>query len=224
MNSVFKLTSQRVPRTLARYERDVLEDIVVGLVLPEQEPETPETVLAAARREAEQKVREAYAEGMRKGFEAGKAQFDASVAQAGDALQAAAEAVRQARQAFIDSLTPQVLDLATAIAARVLQREAAIDRGLVLRTVERALEHLANHEHVTVRLNPADLEAVKTRRVELLENMDGVAKLTVVADESVTPGGCVASSNLMEVDARIESQLDAILNALRDVDGSTHEE
>ena len=85
MNRVFKLTSQRVPRTLARYKRDVLEDIIVGLVLPEQEPETPETILAAARREAELKVREAYAEGMRKGFEAGKAQFDASVAQAGDA-------------------------------------------------------------------------------------------------------------------------------------------
>ncbi|MCX5771194.1 MAG: FliH/SctL family protein [Candidatus Hydrogenedentes bacterium] len=224
MNRVFKLTSQRVPRSLARYERDVLEDIIVGLVLPEPEPDTPETVLAAARREAEQKVHEAYAEGMLKGFEAGKSQFDASVAQAGDALQAAAEAVGQARQAFIDSLTPQVLELATAIAARVLQREATIDRDLVLRTVERALEHLANHEHVTVRLNPADLEAVKARRVQLLESIDGITKLTVVADESITPGGCVASSNLMEVDGRIQSQLDAILDALRDVDGSSREE
>lgn len=228
-NRVFKLASQRIPRTLARYERDVLEEIIVGLVLPEQEPETPETILAAARREAEQKVREAYAEGMRKGFEAGKAQFDESVAQAGDALQAAADAIHHARQAFIDSLTPQVLELATAIAARVLQREAVVDRELALRTVERALEHLTNHEHVTVRLNPADLEAVKSRRVELLDKVDGIAKLTVTADQSISPGGCVASSNLMEADARIESQLDAILNALRDVglpgaDGEAQEE
>jgi flagellar assembly protein FliH len=180
--------------------------------------------LAAARREAEHKVREAYAEGMHKGFEAGKAQFDESVAQAGDALRAAAEAVHEARQAFIDSLAPQVLELAAAIAARILQREAAIDQDLVLRTVERTLEHLTNHEHVTVRLNPADLEAVKSRRVQLLENIDGVSKLTVVADGSITPGGCVAASNLMEADARIESQLEAILNALRDVDGSIREE
>jgi flagellar assembly protein FliH len=224
MNRVFKLTSQRVPRKLSRYERDVLEDIIGELVLPEREPDTPEGILAAARREAEQKVREAFAEGMRKGFQAGKSQFDASVAQAGEALHAASKSIHQARQGFIESLTPQVLELATAIAARVLHREAAIDRDLVLHTVERALEHLANHEHVTVRLNPADLEGVKSQKVELLEKTDGISKLTVVADESITPGGCVASSNLMEADARIESQLEAILNALRDVDGAPREE
>lgn len=220
MNKVFKTTSQRAPRSLVRYERDFLEDIVVGLVLGEKEPETPESIMATARREAEQKVREAYAEGMRRGFEAGKTEFDNSVAQAGAALEAAADAIAQARESFLESLTPQILELSTAIARRILQREAAIDRDLAVRTAQRALAHLADHEHVTVRVHPDDLEGIKSRRVELLEEIEGVSRLTVRPDESVAPGGCVASSNLMEVDAQLETQLETILDALRKVDGA----
>lgn len=223
MTKVFKLTSRRVPRTLVQYERGILQDIIAGLVLPEEE-ETPETILMRARREAEQKVREAYAEGLRKGFDAGKEQFEASVAQAGSALNAAATAIREARQQFIEALTPQVVELAVAVAGRILQREAATDPELIVRTAERALVHLANHEHVTVRVNPADLEAIKARRVQLLEQVEGVSRLSVIADESVSSGGCLASSVLMEADARIESQLSALLDVLHDVDGAITEE
>jgi len=195
----------------------------VGLVLGEQEPETPESIMEAARREAEDKVREAYAEGMRRGFEAGKSEFDKSVANAGAALETAADAIAQARESFLESLTPQILELSTAIARRVLQREAAIDRELAVRTVRRALEHLADHEHVTVRVHPDDLEGIKSRRVQLLEEIEGVSRLTVKADESVAPGGCVASSNLMEVDGRLDTQIEKILDSLRKVDGRGEE-
>ena len=184
----------------------------------EEEVFDPEAVRAAimaeARLEAEQKVREAYAEGLRRGEMAGREAFDASIAHAAAALTAAADEIPGAREAFLNSLEPEVFELATLIARRVLGREIRTDEMLVRHTATRALEALIDRQRVTLRVNPADLEALRTHKVTLLEAFPGIQALDVQADGGVAAGGCVASSETMEADARLETLLDAVLAAL----------
>lgn len=221
MPKVFKIASQDTPRSLVMYERDTLED--VDLEGPEEEVITPEMILAQARDQAEQKVREAHTEGMRRGVEAGRQQFEEAVAQAAAALEGSAEAMRGAREQFLASLEPQVVELALEIARRILQRDARTDRDLVTTTVRNALRHLADREQMLIRVNPADLEGLRAQKVRLLEDFEDVREIMVQADEAISPGGCIVESRLMQVDARIEAQLDTILEVLHQAPEEPHE-
>jgi len=220
MPKLFKIASQETPRSLVVYERDTLEDI--NIEGPEEEVITPEMILAEARDQAEQRVQEAYSEGLRRGVEAGRQQFEEAVAQAASALEASAEAMRGAREQFLVSLEPQVVELALEIARRILQREARTDRDLVTTTVRNALRHLADREQMLIRVNPADLEGLRAQKVRLLEDFEDVREIMVQADEAISPGGCIVESRLMQVDARIEAQLDTILEVLHQAPEEPH--
>ena len=174
----------------------------------------PRQILEDARQEAELKVREAYAEGLRRGTEAGQAKFAEAVGKAAEALEHAAVAMREAQAEFLLSLEPQVVALAAAIAERILRREPSIGPERVRTTVHEALVHLEKRERITLRMNPADLEALKAQNIALLEEFDAIDDLEIIPDDSVAPGGCVAQSELLEVDARMESQFQKIVDAL----------
>ena len=100
------------------------------------------------------KVREAYAEGLRRGTEAGQAKFAEAVGKAAEALEHAAVAMREAQAEFLLSLEPQVVALAAAIAERILRREPSIEPERVRTTVHEALVHLEKRERITLRMNP----------------------------------------------------------------------
>ena len=215
MSKVFKPFSEGPPRNLAEYERGVLEDLDAG-ASEEEDVITREMIIEEARREAEEKVREAYAEGLRRGTAAGEARFRESVAEASEALKTAAEAMRESRDRFLDSLEPQVVDLALAIAERVLARESLTDRELVRSTARRALTELSSRESVVVRVNPVDLEVMRNHKVNLLEEFGEIQSLIVQADESIGPGGCLVETDQMQVDARLDAQLKTIMDALHE--------
>lgn len=202
------------------FQRDVLEPPITTTaeVVQVEEPPDPqeerEAILAEARALAEQKVREAYVEGLRRGEAAGREQFQRSLAQCEAALAAAADAIKGAHQSFLDSLEPQVVRLAHAVASQILQREVATDRELIVRTVRRAIDSLAERTRLMVRLNPADMEAIRNHKVSMLEAIDGIEHLELIADDAISPGGCVAESETLQADARLELQLERALRAM----------
>ncbi len=177
-------------------------------------PVDPAAVLAEARAEAVRVVQEAYAEGYRRGVEAGQAEFAESVGQAAQALISAGQALVQARETFLGALEPQVASLAHAIAARILRREAQVNPELLQITVRAALGNLIEREQVTLHVNPQDLDVLKAQQVTLLEEFDGIEHLAIVPDPSVESGGCMADTASLHVDATLNAQLDRILNAL----------
>lgn len=192
------------------FERSVLETIGVG----SKESVDPAVILAEARAEAELKVREAFAEGTRRGIEAGKTQFKESVGESAETLRKVGEVLQEERQAFLDSLEPQVVELAFSIARRILRREAQVSPEVVQTTVRAALEQVLDQEHVVIHVNPGDLEVIRGHRVTLLDDFDGIHRLDVVPDEAVESGGCVAESGQLHVDARLDAQLEQILDTL----------
>ena len=201
------------------YERSLLEEIVPVVEEPVEEEvvdlgPTPEEILEEARAEAERVVREAYAEGHRRGTEAGHAEYLQSVGQSAETLRGAADAMRAARERFIASLEPQIIALVKDIARRVLRRELKGDEELLRSTVRAVLGNLADREQVTLRVNPADLDVLRREKVSLLEEFDAVERMEIVGDESIAQGGCVAETETLHVDARLDAQLERILDAL----------
>lgn len=207
------------PDALSAYlGRDLLQEFPEPIVASDVEEETEEepfdpealreAVLAEAREEAERKVREAYEEGYRRGMEAGKRDFEASVATAAQALEAAADAIRDARQEFLERLEGEVVLLTRGIVERVTLRESSTDPSMVARLARAALEALLEEEDVRLRVNPVDWQSLQDQRVTLLDDFRGLKRLQIDGDETVEPGGCVADTRSFRADFQPGALLD----------------
>lgn len=171
-------------------------------------------VLAAARDEAAQKVQEAYQEGLSRGTEAGKEAFQATLAECAAAIKNAGDQIEAAHCAFLQSLEPQVIALIKDIAAKVIAVELKTNEAILQRTVERTLSELVGEHTVTLLLNPQDLEAIRHHEVELLASFPRISTLTLEADDSIAPGSCIARTDTMDVDGRLETLLSHVLDSL----------
>lgn len=159
-------------------------------------------------------VHEGYQEGLTRGEAAARAAFSASVGQAAEAMERCIVELAASRQRFLDNLEPQVLELTRSIAHRLLRREIKSDESVIRATVRSALENLVDREQVVIRLNPVELNAVREEKAALLDELDGIRMIEVIADAGIEPGGCVVESATLQVDARLDAQLDAILQEL----------
>ena len=190
--------------TVSEYDRDRAPafDDVAG-----ESDLDPHAILADARAEAEQKVREAYEEGLRRGQAAGEKHFNDGVGNAVEALHGVCREMLHARNAFLDSLEPQLVQLSVALAERILEREVQLDPGVVASTARAALERVLDAEKVVLRANPADLAVLRERKPEYLAEFEQIHSIELVPDEAVESGGCIASTNRLEIDARFSEQL-----------------
>lgn len=196
---------------VSAYKRLILDEAASDA---SQATTDPAMILEQARADAEEKVREAYAEGMRRGIAAGEEKFNESVGETARMLSQAAETLQQARQEFLDELEPQMVRLATSIASKIINRETQISSEIVQRTTRSVLERVLDEERVVLRVNSKDLDTLREHRIQMLDEFEGIKQLELQADDSIVPGGCIAVTEHLRIDGRLESQLEQILNQL----------
>ncbi len=195
------------------FQRAALE----SAVLPETNgngPVDPVEILARARVDAEEQARAAYEEGLKLGIADGEQQFRVSVGETAAVLLDAAGRIEEAHRQFLQEIEPQLVRLAASIASKIIDREAQISEDVIKRTVRVALEKTIGEEHVVLRVNPKDLELLRAYRTELLQEFEGLSRIELVADETIDAGGCIAQTEALRIDGRLNSQLEKILNEL----------
>lgn len=132
----------------------------------------------------------------------------------GPALREAVEQLRYARQAFLNRWERQAVQLATAIAQRVIRRELDRQPEITLHWLREALELAADAPRVRIRLHPSDHASLGPTARQLAEQVGSFAQTDVVADPAVQPGGCVVDLPQGSIDQQIESQLARIVEEL----------
>ncbi len=158
--------------------------------------------LAAIERDAFAK---GYEQGERAGLEAGGARAQAMLGRLAQTIEELAEVRRE----MIRQTERQMVQLALAIAKRVVRREIALDRDLTQTMARLALERLGDATTVTVRLHPDDFAAIGSGRDEWDRS-----HVTVVADRDVSRGGCLVESDFGFIDGSIEAQFQELARAL----------
>lgn len=181
-----------------------------------------ETRLDEARREAAEILADAEKEAKRIRSEAHRAGLAAGQLAGREALEAAAtrlESVAKELSAYKPSLhdeaRQQCVELALSVVRKVLGPLAEADAQAVIRVVEKALQQLSDREVLTIRVHPDDLKSLVEAKPRILETFDGIQKLTVLDDPSVKRGGCLVQTPTTEIDARLETQLQEIMRAVR---------
>lgn len=172
-------------------------------------------ILEAAKKQARALEEGARRAGREEGLRAGREEARAEVERALQLLTALAERVEQERFQFLERIRLLLPDLAVAIAKRVIQHEISVDRTFIVKVVEDALRQVSGHERIVLYVNPEDLAAVEAFRPEWTAACSGV--VTVLADPSIEPGGCLVESPEGLVDARVATKLEEIHEHLREV-------
>jgi flagellar assembly protein FliH len=103
-----------------------------------------------------------------------------------------------------------MVQLALAIARRVVRREVSLDQDLLIAMARVALDRLGESASVTVRLHPEEFEATAAARTSQFTGTN----VTVVADARVGRGGCRVESDFGVMEAGVDGQIQELARAL----------
>ena len=167
---------------------------------------------AGCNRKVEEIEAQAYLKGFKRGEKAGFKSGQEKVESVFNKLQhVVSELVKLRKQIFIDS-EKEIVELALAIARRIVCHEVKLDKLTIINVTREALKRVEDHEKITIRVKPEDLECFENVDSNPICNNENV---TVEAEETISSGGCVIETDAGAFDARIEKQLQAVEGALR---------
>lgn len=172
-----------------------------GVSKPSAEPQRSPAEELAAHVEAARQA--GYHDGYRDGLAALES-FKQSFAQQ---MTAQIGALMDSSAAQLDALQQQiaaaVATAATSLARQVVRSELAVRPQLVAQVAQEALETLLlSARHVTVRVHPDDHPLVAQGAADVLDARGA----RLVADPSVSRGGCLVESDIGVIDGTIESR------------------
>ena len=164
-------------------------------------------VLSAVRAEADRIREEARAAGEAEGRAAGIASAQEAAQPALAALVAAAGAVNELRAQLAAEAERDAVELAIRIAEQILAGAIEVQPERVVDVARNALRHLIERRHVTLVVNPADLELVSDSVEKLTSQLGGIEHLSVQADRRIGRGGAIARTEAGDIDAGLATQL-----------------
>ena len=168
----------------------------------------------------EQARREGYEQGLKEGREAGAGEFVERVQRMEELMMA----LDQPFEELDEVVEQQLAQLAMIVARQLVRRELRSEPEQVIGVVRDALAALPlAARNVRLSLHPEDALLVR----EALSLQQGEASIQVVEDPVQTRGGCRVLTESSQIDATVESRLNAIiantLGGLRRSDENTED-
>jgi flagellar assembly protein FliH len=159
-----------------------------------------------AKSREEQAERELYERGVRDGEARSRAAFDARAAALQGGIEQAFAGFQKERDEYFGRIETEVVQLALAIARKILHRESQIDPLLLAGLVHVALEKLDAGTHVRLKANPADMQFWH----EYFGRSGGQGNPELIGDAAVKPGECMLEAEVGTTQISLETQLKEI--------------
>ncbi len=150
-------------------------------------------------------------DGENTGFELGTDKIEPLISSIKEAL-IQLDAIREETYQQIEK---EVVDLALAIAKKIICREISIDPETVVCVAKEALAKIDDPGEIKIKMNPSDLQFINETKYQLSNLIADVNHVSFEAEENIQSGGCIIETELGEIDARIEKQLQAIEESFR---------
>lgn len=123
------------------------------------------------------------------------------------AMAAVAQELQAGREETICALEQDALELALALAEKVVAGAIDAQPKRVLDVLRGALRHIADRRSITILVDPADMEIVSAAIGELRATVGGIEQCDVQADRRIGPGGALVRTVEGEVDMCVDVQL-----------------
>lgn len=158
-------------------------------------------------------------EACERGCEEGQRQAERGLSNVFKALREAIEEVYAIREQVFRHSEEDLLKLSILVARKIIQQEVSQDRRILSNVVAAALDNASGRDDVVIRLNPDDLKLVNSQKQINLSGLGEKKLLNLKPDDTIPAGGCVVETQMGEIDARLEKQLDEIYKRLTEERG-----
>jgi len=155
----------------------------------------------------DQRIAEAHAQGVREGMMQAQQTLGKQLESERAMIAATVQGFKKQLSEYYAKVEVELVHLALGIAAKILHREAQVDRMLVAGLVKVALEKLQQGTRVTVHVRPENV----TPWVQYFqEQMAGRIHVDVKPNPSLAANNCVLETELGTTELGIETQLKEI--------------
>jgi flagellar assembly protein FliH len=168
--------------------------------------------MAEMEAQYQKKVREAHTAGVREGEIAGRNRAAADMQPVIERLTRSIQEIANLRARLRHEAEADVVQLALAIARRVIRREMAADPDALRGLVMAALEKLQGQEISRVKVHPSHQAMVKSCLQQALSG----GLVEVIADQSREVGSVIFETTRGNLDGSVDSQLQEIERGLTD--------
>lgn len=187
-------------------------------IIEEAQNERARLIADAEQVGLERGEKKGYADGFAKGQQAGTEQAREQVAHElqrlaaawGDAL----DAFETVRVALVREARLDALKLVVAVAEKVAKRAVEADVNSAAAQMEAALEMIARPTRLRIACSPADKQVLTDLMPALHARFTKITSAEVVEDASLSRGSVVVRTDKGEIDARIETQIARVIDAL----------
>ena len=185
------LSKNKAPLNAARPDREMLEDI--------------------KRRAWE----EAFAQGEQAGLEEGHRKSQEII----DRLQKILTDVEAAWTNLINTHEARIVELVCRVTEKVVYGQSAVEQEMVKRAIVEALGVIPEPVNVQIAVNPKDYEYIETVKEDFFSHIKGLKDVSVIPDAAIHQGGCTVRTKFGEVDATLESRLEAVRECILRANG-----
>lgn len=207
--------TERAQRARQDHDQLVASAKQEAAAILQQARESAAAIVAGARNEQARIEESARVSGMSAAKELARKDALAAVERAVRAFEAADRELRAMKAEYLRAAADGILDITTLVLERILRGRVAIDRELVQRTIVEAVKEISAVDRITLRVHPDDLAAASECKAEIMNMVENLSDVDVVADSAITAGGVLIETSFGRVDARLETQLSEILREVR---------
>jgi len=180
---------------------------LLDVVEPEPAPPPPDYEAIKA---------EAWREGFQQGYDEGVRLATQEQQQTAAQLGALLQGIATDTEEFVRGLQDEIVELALAVAEKVIAREVQTDREIVVNVVRAALAEIHDATELRIRVHPEDYALVEPRWQDMLPR--SVAQHSeLLADDLVERGGCAVETRIGYVDGQLKTRLNQIVTAFQAV-------
>jgi flagellar assembly protein FliH len=180
------------------------------------------------RDEDEQHRQEAHRQGYDEGYRVGAIQAEEDIAQQWanrlQEAQAIVEQAYEAKETIVIEGESFLVELSCSIAEKIISRKLARAPEMAMKLFEKALSRRKEQGVIVLCVSPSQFAYVQAAKDELIRVLDSQAELQIVPDSSIKVGGCIIRSAFGSIDARVDTQLEAIREQLLRVAAHSSEE
>jgi len=196
------------PSVAERWSLPAVDGPIVGMRRDNRARDAEATRLSTAARQAE------LDRGYEAGVSAGRAELQAqneALAARVARLDVILQGMTAPLAALQEEVEQQLLLLALAVGKQLARRELKADPGQIAALIREAVGRLpAAARDVRVHLHPEDAAAIAER----LASAGQERAWKVIEDPTLTRGGCLVRSENSQIDARVESRVNAIVSSM----------
>jgi flagellar assembly protein FliH len=157
----------------------------------------------------------AYAEGFTAGEKAGIDSERKNLESVIDTLTQTVEQLNEIKNEVYRHSEKEVVSLAMGIATKIVGHEVTINKNVILNVLKQALKKIVDSDQIKIRVNPYDLQFLKTQNHQFAHLIDNMGSVSFEADETILTGGCLIETNSGDIDARIDKQIEAVDEAFK---------